>query len=81
MAADEKPFVYSGGWWEDLTDEGLREIKRGNFPGGDAYDGAVAEQERRSRLRRERRDRRIASWGMVAAVIAAVASVAGLFLR
>jgi hypothetical protein len=77
----DKQHPYSGGWWEDQSDESLREIKRGSFLGSRAHDGAVAEQERRARLSRESRDRRIAFWGMIAAVIAAVASVAGLFIR
>jgi hypothetical protein len=75
------PVVYSGEWWEKQTDEELRYLMRGSFRGGVAYDGAVAELDRRSQARQQKRDSRIAFWSMVAAVVAAIVSVAALFMR
>ena len=73
--------LYSGEWWETRTDDQLRELMRGSFRGGVAYDGAVAELDRRSQAKRQRNDRRIAFWAMIAAVVAALVAVAALFIR
>ena len=49
---------FSAAWWEMRTAEELRDVIKRGFAGGDAFQGAVAETERRareatSRLRQE----------------------------
>ncbi len=45
--AEREP--YSAAWWHDRTAEELRDIIKRGFAGGDAFQGAVAETERRAR--------------------------------
>ena len=44
-----EPEPYSAAWWEQRTTVELREIIKRGFGVGQAFDGAVAETERRAR--------------------------------
>lgn len=52
-----EPQVYSGEYWRTRSPEELREIADGSFPGGEAYEGAMAEIARREAAQ-ERADAR-----------------------
>ena len=56
--AKEAPEPFSAEWWQERTTTELRDIIKRGFGLGAAYDGAVAETERRARetLRRVRED-------------------------
>ena len=47
--ADEALQPYSAAWWQRRTAEELRDIIKRGFAGGDAFQGAVSETERRAR--------------------------------
>jgi hypothetical protein len=44
-----RPEQFSAAWWEARSPEELRDIIKRGFAGGDAFQGAVAEAERRAR--------------------------------
>jgi hypothetical protein len=50
VSENDRPQVSfgSGAWWSSRSDDELRESVRGNYPGGLAHDGAMAELERRA---------------------------------
>jgi hypothetical protein len=48
-APDEAPELFSARWWECLSPEDLRDIIKRGYNVGPAYDGAIAETERRAR--------------------------------
>lgn len=75
---DSDPVRWSGEWWQSRTSQQLDELIRGSIPGSGAFDGAVAEVNRRASVNRQRTDRAIAIVGTSAAVIAALASIAAL---
>jgi hypothetical protein len=52
----EEPELFSAEWWQMLSAEELRDIIKRGYGIGPAYDGAIAETERRAReaLRRVR---------------------------
>ncbi len=81
---------YSATWWEGRTAEELRDIINRGFSGGQAFQGAVSETERRAReetrrlrtvaafeAERRRKRNRIIVLGTVAAV--AISASAGLW--
>ena len=70
------PHVYSGAWWESLSPDDLKAQKDGSFPGGKAYDGAVAEIDRRAKLRKERQEFWFKVAGLILAGVGAI--VAGV---
>jgi len=75
MTDDSKPHLYSGAWWEMQTPEALKSLKADSFPGGKAYDGAVAELDRRAKAKRERRE----LWLKIAALaLAGIGAAVGL---
>ena len=45
----EEPELFSAEWWQVLSAEELRDIIKRGYGVGPAYDGAVAETERRAR--------------------------------
>ena len=45
----EEPELFSAEWWQLLSPEDLRDIIKRGYGVGPAYDGAVAETERRAR--------------------------------
>jgi hypothetical protein len=47
--AGAEPEAYSADWWQMRSPQELREIIKRGFGLGTAYDGAVAETERRAR--------------------------------
>lgn len=49
VAADSTE-AFSVAWWERRTAEELRDIIKRGFSGGSAFEGAVAEAERRARI-------------------------------
>jgi len=77
---------FSAAWWEMRTAEELRDIIKRGFAGGDAFQGAVAEAERRAReaTTRLRQEAAIAAaarkrrWKLIA--IGALASLAVIAL-
>jgi hypothetical protein len=76
----DEPIIYSGEWWQSRSDEQLNEILRGSFPTSPAFNGAVAERDRRSGEKRETKDRRVALWSLIFAAIAAATGIAALFI-
>jgi hypothetical protein len=76
---------FSAAWWQRRSAEELRDIIKRGFAGGDAFQGAVAETERRARdvtqrLRESaaveaeaRRKRRLAILGSAAAISVTIA--------
>ena len=46
---DDSLDQFSAAWWERRTAEELRDIIKRGFAGGDAFQGAVSETERRAR--------------------------------
>ena len=82
---------YSAAWWEGRTAEELRDIIKRGFSGGQAFQGAVSETERRAReetrrlraaaaveAERRRKLKQVIVLGTVAAV--AIAASAGLWV-
>jgi hypothetical protein len=47
--APQEPELFSAEWWQVLSAEELRDIIKRGYGVGPAYDGAVAETERRAR--------------------------------
>jgi hypothetical protein len=89
--ASEAP--YTDKWWADRTYDDLQHIIRGGFAGGDVYDGALRELERRARAmerqaeaaataetKRQKSARLLTRFWFLAAIIAAaaIAAVAGV---
>jgi hypothetical protein len=74
-AADPEP--HSAEWWQERSATELREIIKHGFRLGSAYDGAIAETERRAReATRRMRDRALADSRKRARVRAAVLAAA-----
>lgn len=84
--ATEAVEPYSVAWWESRTAEELRDIINRGFAGGQAFQAAVAEAERRSReetkrlralaaLQAERRNKRNR---IIMGIVGAVAAIAVL---
>jgi hypothetical protein len=74
-AADPKP--YSAEWWQARSATELREIIKHGFRLGSAYDGAIAETERRAREATRRvRDQALAESRKRARIRAAVLAAA-----
>lgn len=48
-APDQAPEPYSAAWWDKRSAEELRDIIKRGFAGGQAFQGAVSETERRAR--------------------------------
>ena len=89
-AAEAAPEPYSADWWQARTTTELREIIKRGFSIGLAYDGAVAETERRARetmarLREEAKinDRRKATYRLIvlAALLLVILAVGLLDFR
>ena len=61
--AEAAPEPFSAEWWQERTTTELRDIIKRGFSLGPAYDGAVAETERRARetLRRVREEQNVAA--------------------
>ena len=80
---------FSAAWWEGRTAEELRDIIKRGFAGGEAFQGAVDETERRAReetrrLREaaaiEAESRRKRKKVIVMASVATIAASAGVWL-
>ena len=80
---DETKVLYSEAWWETRTSGQLRELIERGLAGGEAFDGAVREMERRDREARRRQEaaeadmrRRgsIALWAAIASLLVAIAA-------
>jgi hypothetical protein len=87
---DAAQAAYSGEWWETRSSEELRSIIRGGLEGGDMFDSAVREMERRSRdmsrrahdaatAEAQHKTRQATVWGVVV-LLGIVAVVAGLLI-
>jgi ribosomal protein S19E (S16A) len=85
-STSESQEQFSADWWQRRTAEELRDIIKRGFAGGEAFQGAVAEAERRARdvtrkLREKaaieseaRRKRRLVLLGSLAAVSVTIAA-------
>lgn len=49
IGQNDAPVAYPESWWESRTGEQLQELLRAGFIGGELYDGAQRELERRAR--------------------------------
>ena len=91
-SAHEAHEPYSAAWWENRTAEELRDIIKRGFAGGQTFDRAVEETERRAREMAKRareaaaaeaealqKRKRIIILGTAAAAIATVAACAGMW--
>jgi hypothetical protein len=89
--AAESQEQFSAAWWQRRSAEELRDIIKRGFAGGEAFQGAVAEAERRARdvtqrLRESaaaqaeaRRKRRLVVLGSLAAISVTMAAGSWIF--
>jgi ribosomal protein S19E (S16A) len=93
-SAQEAPPSYSAAWWGLRSADELRDIINRGFAGGQTFNGALAETERRARaatrrLREEaaiaaeirRKRKKLVSLGALATIVTIVASVGIWFVR
>ena len=91
---DDRQFPNSTAWWQTRTHDQLQELIKPGFAGGESFDGALREMQRRirdSELRdreaaqanvqqREERKGRVALWAAIASLLVAIAAVVKLLI-